>query len=362
MPNGCQKHAVMAALVMCTCLASTESRAGRCRLASKPYSLKTLDDPQASLTNSAINQPAIPQSSYRSSSSAPEPPSRPPSTLPLGSFRRRLEDAVGELTAAATWRRIEQLVGQTMRAAQPEVLTAFERLAPAGETPAGAHAGCFELFGFDVLCDARGTPWLLEVNQDPSLATDTQVDLEVKAKVLVDLLNLVGVGAGGDGATDEAQAPAESGWRPKAMAAPSDAHAGDTVRSRGKRLSIVEIGGRLTVGARRRSSLELLEESWPEFRRWNRADGAGGGSGGGCSGWHRVLVDSPAQQELVLPAKRGMRREDEAPTKDSAGERRTAPPSPLLSDELLYKERARRAAEQPFARCLEAIVICLSFR
>ena len=62
-------------------------------------------------------------------------------------------------------------------------------------SPIDRTACCFELFGFDFLCDARGEPWLLEVNQDPSLATDTRAELDVKSAVLVDLLNLVGVGA-----------------------------------------------------------------------------------------------------------------------------------------------------------------------
>ena len=35
----------------------------------------------------------------------------------------------------------------------------------------------------------------MQVNSDPSLSTDTRVDLDVKAAVLVDLLNVVGVGA-----------------------------------------------------------------------------------------------------------------------------------------------------------------------
>ena len=50
-----------------------------------------------------------------------------------------------------------------------------------------------------MLCDSQGTPWLLEVNQDPSLHTTTQVDLDVKSRMLVDLLNLVRVGGDGDG-------------------------------------------------------------------------------------------------------------------------------------------------------------------
>ena len=91
---------------------------------------------------------------------------------------------------------------------------------------------CFELLGFDVMCDASGWPWLLEVNRDPSLATDTQVDLHVKAKVLVDLLNVVlrsphSVEQGGNGgsfasnttASAEQVEKRSSGWRRLAIPA-----------------------------------------------------------------------------------------------------------------------------------------------
>jgi hypothetical protein len=51
------------------------------------------------------------------------------------------------------------------------------------------------LSGFDLMFDAYCHPWILEVNLDPSLATDSPLDLRVKGAVLTDLLNVVGVGA-----------------------------------------------------------------------------------------------------------------------------------------------------------------------
>ena len=50
-----------------------------------------------------------------------------------------------------------------------------------------------QIFGFDVMLDAHLRPWILEVNLDPSLATDAPLDLRVKSAVLTDTLNLVGI-------------------------------------------------------------------------------------------------------------------------------------------------------------------------
>ena len=43
---------------------------------------------------------------------------------------------------------------------------------------------CFEILGFDVLIDENAKPWLLEVNQAPSFATDSELDAQVKTKVI----------------------------------------------------------------------------------------------------------------------------------------------------------------------------------
>lgn len=49
------------------------------------------------------------------------------------------------------------------------------------------------MFGFDVLVDQQQRPHLLEVNFSPSLNTDSDLDLEVKSKVVADLLTLAGI-------------------------------------------------------------------------------------------------------------------------------------------------------------------------
>jgi hypothetical protein len=55
------------------------------------------------------------------------------------------------------------------------------------------HRMCFEILGFDIILDAQGKPYLLEVNQAPSFSTDSCLDYDVKSQVFKDtflLLNL----------------------------------------------------------------------------------------------------------------------------------------------------------------------------
>ncbi|KAI8917215.1 tubulin-tyrosine ligase family-domain-containing protein [Powellomyces hirtus] len=55
-----------------------------------------------------------------------------------------------------------------------------------------SRTSCYELFGFDVLLDARLKPWLMEVNISPSLKASCDMDFGIKFELVTDLLNLVG--------------------------------------------------------------------------------------------------------------------------------------------------------------------------
>ena len=52
---------------------------------------------------------------------------------------------------------------------------------------------CFEVLGFDIILDDKGKPFLLEVNQAPSFATDSPLDYEIKHGIFVDMFNLLGL-------------------------------------------------------------------------------------------------------------------------------------------------------------------------
>lgn len=51
---------------------------------------------------------------------------------------------------------------------------------------------CYEIYGFDVMVDAKLKPWLLEVNVCPSLSSSSPYDKQVKTLLLCDALHLVG--------------------------------------------------------------------------------------------------------------------------------------------------------------------------
>ena len=42
-------------------------------------------------------------------------------------------------------------------------------------------SSCFQLLGFDVILNSKKEPILLEVNQNPSLVTDTNFDYKLKS-------------------------------------------------------------------------------------------------------------------------------------------------------------------------------------
>ncbi|CAM9200114.1 unnamed protein product [Ectocarpus fasciculatus] len=86
----------------------------------------------------------------------------------------------------ALWQDIHSVVIKTLIAIEAQVSAAVELLAIRRGT-------CFEMFGFDVLVDRQQRPHLLEVNFAPSLNTDSDLDLEIKSKVVADLLTLAGI-------------------------------------------------------------------------------------------------------------------------------------------------------------------------
>lgn len=47
---------------------------------------------------------------------------------------------------------------------------------------------CFQILGFDIMIDRDYTPYLIEVNQMPSLATESPLDVKIKRGLVIDIL------------------------------------------------------------------------------------------------------------------------------------------------------------------------------
>ena len=56
-----------------------------------------------------------------------------------------------------------------------------------------SSSNLFELYGVDILLDQKLNPWLMEVNLNPSLNCDSEIDLKIKSKLLTDIFNIIGV-------------------------------------------------------------------------------------------------------------------------------------------------------------------------
>ena len=102
--------------------------------------------------------------------------------------------------SAGLWRRIDDLVAKTMLSVEGTMHAALASCSMQAAT-GRYNTHCFQLFGLDVMVDADATPWLLEVNLDPSLQTGDLVgtaegaNAALKAGLLVDTFNVVGIRA-----------------------------------------------------------------------------------------------------------------------------------------------------------------------
>ena len=84
------------------------------------------------------------------------------------------------------WSRIFDVIIKTIITGEHYVLAALKKNST-------HRNNCFEIFGYDILIDSDLKPWLLEVNLSPSLATDSPLDMTIKANLIADTLNLIGM-------------------------------------------------------------------------------------------------------------------------------------------------------------------------
>ena len=113
---------------------------------------------------------------------------------PFTAFSRLLapSHALSRPLAPSLSCQVDDLVVKTLIAAEPTIVESTRAHVPSagrGEP----NRTCFQVFGFDVMLDAHAKPWLLEVNLDPALRTESPLDLKIKSSMLIDALNTVGL-------------------------------------------------------------------------------------------------------------------------------------------------------------------------
>lgn len=84
-------------------------------------------------------------------------------------------------------REIDQIIIKTMVSVQQDLMHSYRANQPADLE----NRMCFELLGFDIILDQKLKPWLLEVNQAPSFATDSPLDLAIKRQMFIDMFTLI---------------------------------------------------------------------------------------------------------------------------------------------------------------------------
>lgn len=163
-------------------------RDGLVRLATAQYDASDRDNAYVHLTNTSINKHA-PRAraagggagDEAGASNAPDAPDAraPECKLALSSLLAAEPEHLA--CSAAVWERIRALISLTLLSAAPDVPP--------------STASCFELLGFDILIDACGKPWLIEVNCSPALGVDSAADETVKPSLLRDALRVLDLGA-----------------------------------------------------------------------------------------------------------------------------------------------------------------------
>jgi hypothetical protein len=84
------------------------------------------------------------------------------------------------------WESVRDMCAQTLLAMLPHAWFSYHTHVLHTE----GHPSCFQLIGVDVLLDHRGRPWLLEINNHPSLNLDEATDRLVKEPMLAEMFKI----------------------------------------------------------------------------------------------------------------------------------------------------------------------------
>lgn len=93
--------------------------------------------------------------------------------------------SIEDVNTLQIWSKIKDIAIKTLISAEPSLTEAWKKASM-------STYNFYQLFGFDVLLDKEYRPWLLEVNNLPSMEADTPLCRIVKNQLAQDYLNLVG--------------------------------------------------------------------------------------------------------------------------------------------------------------------------
>jgi tubulin polyglutamylase TTLL6/13 len=94
-------------------------------------------------------------------------------------------DSMG-MDSEELWESVRDMCAQTLLAMLPHAWFSYNTHVLHTE----GHPSCFQLIGVDVLLDHRGRPWLLEINNHPSLNLDEATDRLVKEPMLAEMFKI----------------------------------------------------------------------------------------------------------------------------------------------------------------------------
>lgn len=103
----------------------------------------------------------------------------------------------GKDKADEMWSKIGDICVMTLLSIQPtlkrEYASTWRQSVTTDDEP---HSHCFEILGIDIMLDSTLRPHLIEVNHLPSWGTDSQLDDEIKSRVILQALQAINVKAG----------------------------------------------------------------------------------------------------------------------------------------------------------------------
>lgn len=161
---------------------------GLTRISTAKYSLNNTKDKFAHLTNYSINKDSdkFVEATIDADTGNCDDYDEKSYKWSLIAFKKYLEQKTSREVMEATFRRVDELLVKTMIAAESEIT-------PRVFSDCQYRSNCYELFGCDVMLDAKLTPHLIEVNVSPSLMGSSPLDRQIKGLLVADMFHLVGL-------------------------------------------------------------------------------------------------------------------------------------------------------------------------